>query len=339
MCLALLTTFQGGDAVNTFSNQFLTYIVSLRGDGTAKIDVTTSTSFGWIGFGVGTSMIGGDLTMMWLNGNGTISLSRRMATSYSQIHPVPDQSVVQLVPSSMNVYNGTISFSIIRPQILPESSLNANSTKYLWAYCSTRPASNQTSPIFMRHGNLGKFNLGLVNGEDPYDSLVLVHGVAMFASWGLAVPCAIFYASIGRRWSSWVNIHYGIQVFAVILNLVGFITGYLASAVHIVSDHQIIGVTMFIAFFLQFFLGWLIHRLYNPKRTHRPIRNHAHRVFGYAVEILALVEILLGFQDYNVSLELTYAYYAWLSVVGLVLFIGVATQVRAKVKEEMKLHS
>ncbi|RUS20825.1 hypothetical protein BC937DRAFT_94292 [Endogone sp. FLAS-F59071] len=293
----------------------------------------------WLGFGVGPSMTSADLTVLWPNSDGTFTHSRRKATSYVMPVPIANQTPVAIDTSSSSLQSSTVQITFTRAQVLSESSLNAQQTQFVWAFSSSKPSGEAYDSTIYKHDSSGPFSLDLTKaltdssssdnstgsfaqgkvGLSTFDQMVIAHAVLMFAAWGILTPLAIFIARFARNLSNWVRIHYSIQIFGTgVLFFTGFWIGYVQSdGSHLKTNHQIVGVVIFVAFFVQVFLGYIIHHFFNPNRTHRPIRNWVHRILGPLILTLSFVQIPLGLEDYGAPMAANIAFYVWLGVLAL----------------------
>lgn len=107
---------------------------------------------------------------MWKShiNNGVI-ISRRKAITHALPPALVNQTAVTLLEPSGTinttgnpyVQNNQLVFSYIRPQVLPESTLNTSSTKFIWAYSLQWPNSDECHSAVSQHQAFGSFTLDL----------------------------------------------------------------------------------------------------------------------------------------------------------------------------------
>jgi len=313
--------------------------------GVAEFLLTTqgSTKFGWLGIGIGDSMSNADIVVVWPNPDGSTTISRRLPAPHTLPQPNPNQSAVKLLPVSNPVRGADGSFSarFTRPLVLAESSLKTTTTGFIWACSTQSPSGSNLDATFVKHDNSGlwKFDLSKPLSTSsprsiPYDTFVYAHASVMFVAWAISMPIALIIAIFFRSLPNWVRIHWGIQVFATtLLTIAGVVLGKIMHADKPANLHTIYAIPLLSAFLAQALLGGLIHYLYDPNRTRRPIRNWIHRGFGLLVFLAGLVQIPLGIMTYTLDDRPFYAYVGWLALL-LAVFIGLG--VRAFVRNRKK---
>jgi hypothetical protein len=139
---------------------------------------------------------------------------------------------------------------------LPLSSSETN--VYIWAY--------RTDNQFLRHSsrggvkmNLGSCSTGVLENEGIYveDSLFSeaeIHGIVMAIAWMGLIPSAMLIARFGRGWKLWFYAHFGLQISAFILVIIGFVIAYRLPTEednHFYSFHGKLGLAIIIAMIIQ----------------------------------------------------------------------------------------
>ncbi|RUP47502.1 hypothetical protein BC936DRAFT_145665 [Jimgerdemannia flammicorona] len=200
LIIAALTNVAWAVTGDKWCNNYMCVIVAVEDDGTANIQVQGSSSVGWLGFGVGTSMLTGDLTVMWANSDNTYTLSRRKASSYVMPQPISNQTALKLDSTATGLISGKLQIAFTRPQVLSESSVNSEATSFLWAFSSTKPSGTSYDATIQQHDTSGSFKLDLTKsttgtnstnttqsfdsskvGLSDYDKMVYSHGKLPYA--------------------------------------------------------------------------------------------------------------------------------------------------------------
>lgn len=144
------------------------------------------------------------------------------------------------------------------------------------------------------------------NDDAPLDFVTKkknIHGVLNIVSWGILFPLGVIIARYMKIFPSadpaWFYIHIGCQLSAYIIGVVGWGTGLrLGSESEGIqfSSHRNIGITLFCLATIQIFALFL-----RPSKDHkyRFYWNIYHYSFGYAIIILAIVNIFRGFDILN----------------------------------------
>jgi hypothetical protein len=133
------------------------------------------------------------------------------------------------------------------------------------------------------------------------DYIALCGGLA----WLIISPAAVLVARLGRHLhGTWVQLH---KLLQVVLTLVLTIAAVAIAAVavnesggkHFAGGHMALGLVLLILLVVQLNLGWIIHKLFDPNRTKRPVRNIAHMGLGILLLILGFAQSYSGFQIYH----------------------------------------
>jgi Eukaryotic cytochrome b561 len=117
-------------------------------------------------------------------------------------------------------------------------------------------------------------------------------------------PAAVLVARLGRHvHGAWIQIHLLLQTILT-LGLTVAAIGVAIVAVqfqgtpHFADGHMVLGVVLLVLLVIQLNLGAIIHYLFNPNRTKRPIRNIAHMGLGIILFLLGFVQAGLGIGNY-----------------------------------------
>ncbi|KAI9001846.1 hypothetical protein DFJ74DRAFT_647616 [Hyaloraphidium curvatum] len=292
---------------------------------------------GWVAVGIGESMPGSEIFAFWFpdpaNAPTRIVASKRYGTAFVMPRPAAsgDQTAV-VQPDSGILPNGTIYIHFRRPFAASTASassktLVAGPQSFIWAYSdSDRPSPiNDPQASFSKHvfsepmGAVTLFETApnaappppgtpaapVIPADtlDPRNAYIRAHGILMALAWGVFAPIGVATAVFAKG-QKWFPVHFYVMgALTALCTVVGFaLAVYYISASGIKSFtnyHEIIGLVVFICTIIQVSLGVYIHHLYDPNRTKRPIRNHAHIWFGRAVSILGVANVALGIQQYG----------------------------------------
>lgn len=124
----------------------------------------------------------------------------------------------------------------------------------------------------------------------------VLHGVLMSLAFILVFPTGALVMRLLRRFG--VFYHAGLQVIGIAIVIVGFAAGVYVSRQYIRSrnfgsGHQILGLLIFAALFVQAVLGLVQHRIFRRTKQITPM-GVVHRFLGPAVIVLGLVNGGLG---------------------------------------------
>jgi hypothetical protein len=147
--------------------------------------------------------------------------------------------------------------------------------------------------------------------------LVLIHAICLGGAFILLFPLGIAML----RWFNSVRIHWMLQAFAAIVCVVGLTLAIEFSIMDpeykgLDEGHQIIGILVVAALFLQAALGYVHHANYK-KLGRRTWASHAHLWTGRVVIIVGMLNAILGF-----VLADNTAAAAAVGVVSVVILIG-----------------
>ncbi|PKI74014.1 hypothetical protein CRG98_005631 [Punica granatum] len=148
-----------------------------------------------------------------------------------------------------------------------------------------------------------------------------IHGVLNVVSWGILMPIGVIIARYLRVFKSadptWFYLHVTCQSSAYIIGVAGWATGLKLGSESkgiTYSVHRTIGIILFCLATLQVFA-----LLLRPKKEHkyRNYWNVYHHAVGYAVIILAVVNIFKGFDALNPEKKWKNAYIGVLIALGI----------------------
>jgi Eukaryotic cytochrome b561 len=140
----------------------------------------------------------------------------------------------------------------------------------------------------------------------------------------IITPAAVLVARLGRHLQgTWLKLHQWVQVivtfaFTVAAVVVAVVASNEPAARHTSAGHKILGFALLVVFLVQLVLGWIIHHLFTPSRTKRPVRNIAHMGLGILLVLLGFGTVGSGFGTYYRS---TPAYIIAIFVVLIVFFV------------------
>jgi Eukaryotic cytochrome b561 len=124
-------------------------------------------------------------------------------------------------------------------------------------------------------------------------------------AWLIISPAAVLVARLGRHLhGTWVQLH---QLLQIILTLTLTVAAVVVAAVAVVDQggqhfsdtHMVLGLVLLILLIVQLNLGWIIHHLFDPNRTKRPVRNIAHMGLGILLLLLGFVVAGSGMGNYT----------------------------------------
>ncbi|KAK8034762.1 hypothetical protein PG993_009757 [Apiospora rasikravindrae] len=152
-----------------------------------------------------------------------------------------------------------------------------------------------------------------------YHSLILAHGVIAAIVFLFIVPIGVMMARF-HRGAPGANIRYHayLQIFAILLATVVFVTGWFAVGPNrsLTNPHHGIGVAIYTMILVQAVGGRLVRSI----RKHS-LRLMLHRWIGRIVTILGMIQIPLGLTLYG-SPKVTFILYSiWMAILLLTYFV------------------
>ncbi|KAJ7803786.1 hypothetical protein B0H14DRAFT_1633589 [Mycena olivaceomarginata] len=290
---------------------------------------TGKRTVGWMGMGFGTQMAGTPMVIMWGNSDGRVTLSQRQAPSEVMPTVVANPPRVATLLDTLSTTSGSSSFVYTIPA-------NGDTKQSLiFAFGTTNPGSSDPSATLLQHLDYGGFSLDLTKSlsasstttgsgsastgtsgssdagdsggatDDipltPYQRMVIAHAVFSVVGFALLLPSGVLVARYLRTFSpAWYTGHwiaqFGIAGPAIV---VGIVLGFKAAGpigYKIMDDHKKTGIIVFALYFVQCFIGALIHYVKPKNSTRRPPQNYFHAVFGLAIIALAMYQIRTGYR-------------------------------------------
>ncbi|GBC01972.1 hypothetical protein RclHR1_00440038 [Rhizophagus clarus] len=309
-------------------------------------ELEAPASIGWVAVGIGPSMIGSYIVMAWPSTNGSAIITQRIAERYTVPSVTSQQSDLTLDTASSGVKNGKFIARFTRAASVAGSTIESSGQDLVWALqTNERPPDDASTRDIFIHNAKGRYNfvpsaVGFSTATlSKYDKYIMIHGIVMFAVWGLIVPGAVFIARFTRNIipQKWFKLHWGIQQFlATPLTLVGLISAFAAGVrFHAANTHHFLGVVVFIGFISQISLGWIHHKLYDPARKYFPWWTKLHWWWGRALILVAFIQILLGLQQYNASQGIFVGYYIYVLFI-LSAYAGLSYHLYRKRKRDLE---
>ncbi|KAL7749940.1 hypothetical protein RI367_004816 [Sorochytrium milnesiophthora] len=323
------------------------FCFSARTNLTAKtVDFTLQFKTpGWVGLGLSPtkSMSDADVWMVWIDssrGQPQAMVSDRRSTT----HSLPRADTQQDVNVVMAVMNNNQYTVLVRRAIDtgdPDDYKFENKTQsFIWAF-SSDPVGTQRQPLFTQHSDEGDFSINVfdsvalanaattgaagVGDGDQKARTRLIHGVLMFVAWGLLSYGGVFVARFMKAklgvW--WFRIHAAVMTLVAILSTVAFILVYgTVKSGHFTGNiHSTLGLVVFIVMWLQWLLGIVIDKLFDPKRLGIPWYDRMHWVLGYTMALAAPLTVFLGLVQFAASWTWKGLYIAsWIAFMGLFAF-------------------
>lgn len=125
--------------------------------------------------------------------------------------------------------------------------------------------------------------------------LVIIHAICLGGAFVFVFPLGI----VILRWFASVRFHWMLQVFAVVASAVGLAFAIVLSVMDpeykgLDEGHQVIGIVVVAALFLQAALGYVHHANYK-KCEQRTWASHAHLWTGRVVIVVGMLNTVLGF--------------------------------------------
>jgi hypothetical protein len=305
----------------TGSNFTVAYTVDCVAS-TIEFTLTTETT-GWlaIGFNSMSQMSNGDVYQASVSSNGTVTVRNGYADGKHVVSNSSAQAILVGTPSG-SLTNGTMSVTFKRRlNATSPDQLSLSFANPLFVLVARRLISSDFDYPHI-HDDSGRkrsaapvqlFTTGNVdnNGNDA-DSiqtlLIVAHGLAMILAWAVLGNIGVFVSRylkpLGHRW---YLLHRHIMLGVVFLAVLGFALAFakmqldggkhfaLPTADDHYNFHNVFGLAIFIAMFVQVLLGFVSNRLFNADRSAVPWwPDRVHWWFGRLVLFCAFLNIYLG---------------------------------------------
>jgi hypothetical protein len=324
-----------------------------------KFKLEAPSNIGWVALGVGDSMVGSYHMIAWANpdNNNSITISQRTATGYSEPKVTKQQSDLTLDPSS-GITNGSLVVIIQRQLAVQGSTISTSSQPFVWAVSNTPPGSSaQDARLSIHtHKNTVKLSAAQMTASssqstgtlDDSDSdsltktqkLIFAHAAFMCLAWLAFSPSAVFIVRFARKlipqW--WFSLHWWLQVFGTTFFVgLGFLCIHIQPIEFpdssIKNAHSVFGYTVFIGTFVQVLIGHFHHKFFKADRGYIPWWTKLHWWVGRSLQILALIQIPIGFNLYGFDPNIYFAYLLYLTIV-VVLFVILSIRLYVQKKKE-----
>jgi len=286
-----------------------------------------NTKVGWMAIGFGSQMVNTPMVIMWMNSDGTATLSQRKASSEAM--PTVDSS-----PSrTATLATGLSVLSTAKPTLAFQVATNSDTTQQLiYALGTTNPGSSAVNAALIQHVDYGVIQLdlsktptststgssststsyGTGSGSDSgsleiplkdYEKLIIAHAILCVIGFLLVLPAGALLARYLRTFVAgpvWFKSHAFIQFFiGGPIILVGVMLGVGAvsksGALHLDDDHKRWGIAIFVLYLFQCLLGAFIHYVKEKNRVRRPPQNYTHAILGLLVIAFALYQVHSGY--------------------------------------------
>ncbi|KAH9485363.1 Cytochrome b561 and DOMON domain-containing protein [Psilocybe cubensis] len=257
---------------------------------------------GWMAMGFGRQMTGTLMVIMWINPDGSVTLSQRSASDY--VMPTVDSNPPRVAQKSLS-----LSVTNSKTPSLAYTIPSNTDTKQpiIYAFGTTTPSSSDENATLLQHLDMGILQLDLTkpvtattptDGSGgypsdttpatpdssfseppllPYQKLIVAHAIMCTVGFLFLLPLGALLARYLRTFiPTWFQSHWIVQ-FALggPVILIGIILGIAAvsqsKAMHLDDDHK------------------------NPNRVRRPPQNYLHAVVGLAIIGLAFYQVHSGF--------------------------------------------
>ncbi|PIL36271.1 hypothetical protein GSI_01933 [Ganoderma sinense ZZ0214-1] len=326
---------------------------------TYTMQSTGKANLGWMAMGFGQTMANSPMVIMWSNSNGSITLSQRQSSS--EVMPTVVSSpprVATLDTSGSDLTGSTPKFSFTI-----ETS-GGTSQSIIWAFGTTNPDDASVSANLVQHIDSGPTTIDMstpASSSDtsdpvsdpnassgnndtplqPYQKMIVAHAILCTVGFLILLPGGALLARYTRTFTNaWFGGHWVFQ-FALAGPVItaGVILGIDTVAKEgqpqLADFHKRLGIALWILFYVQCVLGYVIHR-WKPASfavtKKRPVQNYGHAVFGLLIIGLAFAEVRSGFHDEwpafsgrpPISNAANIVWYVWVVLIPVLYFAGLA---------------
>eukprot|EP00698_Gefionella_okellyi_P015542 TRINITY_DN4386_c0_g2_i1.p1 TRINITY_DN4386_c0_g2~~TRINITY_DN4386_c0_g2_i1.p1 ORF type:complete len:1226 (+),score=276.75 TRINITY_DN4386_c0_g2_i1:264-3680(+) len=215
----------------------------------------------------------------------------------------------------------------------------------MWAYGNSLTLSS--------HGDhRGMLQVNLISTTTPppvllgssYAAVVIAHGVFMVIAWCVLIPIGSFMARYMKAMYSWAKFHYVLTICGAVVALIAAVLSFAVSTnpfvygAPVLTVHAWIGLIVLISGLLvQPVVGFLAHRAseqaqanaatqqQQPNQQPQPVvipwQNKLHFWFGHAVQIGALMSVLLGLVAAAAHTAFYVVFVVYIVAVGAIVFV------------------
>ncbi|KAI4371640.1 hypothetical protein MLD38_009967 [Melastoma candidum] len=272
---------------------------------------TSADSSKWVAWGInptGTGMPGVQALVAYQQSNGSMRAYTSPVGGYGTMLQEGNLSFSVLDLSATFNNNEMIIFATVAPpsgninQVWQEGPLVGGSPS---AHVTTGPNAQSKGTLNLASGTVSGGGNSKLRRRN-------IHGILNAVSWGILMPLGITIARYMRVFKSadpaWFYLHIGCQLSGYVVGVAGWGTGLKLgseSAGITYSAHRSIGITLFCLATLQVFA-----LLLRPKKDHkyRFYWNVYHHSVGYAVIVLAIINVFKGFNILNPEKKWKHAY-------------------------------
>ncbi|ESK83385.1 CBD9-like protein [Moniliophthora roreri MCA 2997] len=190
---------------------------------------------------------------------------------------------------------------------------------------------------------MGVTALNLASGSSgsrplsSFEKKFVAHAILCTLGFLLFLPIGALLARYFRTFTPvWFKAHWAIQVFAGTVIISGVAVGIQGvsdlGGTHLDDTHMRLGVALFVLYFVQCFLGAIIHFIKPSKFIGRPPQNYLHAVLGLTIIALALYQVRTGYRQEwpkvsgrgAISNGANIIWYIWVVLLPVLYFVGLA---------------
>lgn len=251
---------------------------------------------------------------------------------------IPKQSVNGTIDIDQGQGKFTIDVSVVlknkfRDSVYYFSSYNiqvVDGVSSSEAIISTESDTNTTSTIINEEGaSLGSVEEVIEDTPTSPQELWRIHGILMFAAWGIATPIAILASRLRVLDTSgkgiWFKIHFYLNNITVILSITSLVFAVRVTQQigikHFSTPHHICGLLVIIFMMVQAIGGYLRPHVDvdapSPKRKNWSL---FHKGLGSITLIISIFQIITGlriYSSYTGARDWSFAYGIWLGLLSV----------------------
>lgn len=279
----------------------------------------------WFALGQGDHMAGANMFVVYTSGDN-VTVSPRSSVGHTQPLYNPEAQIT--VMNGSGIYGSMITANIKCDSCIHwgQGSMNVTSTSssWIWGVRYGMPLQSRSlSANILEHDVMGVETVDLTKATgqtsvNPFADIIsssanatadysfseavihgkkIAHGVLMMVAFIILFPFSALLLHLSPS-SNVVTIHGGLQLFALVVAIVGLGLGVsMARQIHnLVHYHIIIGIVVVASLVLfQPAMGLLQHRFFRKTGGKGPFA-YMHRWFGRIMIILGVINVGLGFQ-------------------------------------------